>query len=872
MNRETPRLADRFLRWFCKPSLLEDIQGDLEEYYWRRVESEGVRKARRQYYFDVIRFLKPYVIRKPRTILDNPFKLMKSNFVFALRALLKYRLISILNLVGLVTGITSVMFISLWVINETTFDAFHSKADRIFRVPNTFESKSESFTQAVSGPALGFQIPDNISGVEAATRLGSMWYQIGTDPVNSFQEKRVLLADPNFFEVFSFNVLKGSATEALKDNNSIVITPEMAIKYFGTEDAINKTLLLSGERPMKVTAIAETPPTNSQIQFDFVIPMDLVREFWNWETMNETWIGGAFHTYLLLNPGASPEQIEKEVNDLVWEKSGDEQKEMDVKYSYFLQPLTSIHLESDLRYDHSNNGSLDNVYIFSVVGLVILLLASVNYINLIAANSSNRAKEVGLKKVMGAVRSQLISHHLLESVVMVLVASGVSLLILKGLMFSFEDFTQHKYSNLLDVNFFLSVASGSIVLGILAGLYPAFILSAYNPVVTLKGNFKKSEKGVFLRKFLIILQFTATVTLIISIFIISRQMQFINQFDLGMEHSRILYVNVENPDPLEENFQAFRNELLKVPGVVNVSGHSRAYPVAGLSNGITMVENNEGEMVSSSLYHMWVDNNYQETYGLKMIAGRFFSDDFPADSTNSILVNEAAIDAFGWESPENAIGKKFGQPPYEREVIGVINNFNFETLKKKVEPVRILPVRHPTELSIAINTSDPIQLLSNLEDVWDQLLPGQPLDARFMSSDLEEQYQSEYKFRTIFALFSTLSIIIASLGLFGLVTFTVQLKIKEIGIRKLLGASSLGILGLINKQFLFLIIISVVIAIPISYLLMDSWLSDFAYRTTLSISDFLFGSLLAVGIAVVTMSYQSLKAIMSNLYATLKEE
>ena len=871
MKREVPKWADRFLQWFCEPSMKEDIQGDLYEYFNRRVESDGIRLARIKYVLDVFRFFKPHVVRKPKFHYSNPFNFMKFNFVLALRSFLKSRLIGILNLVGLITGITCAVLISLWVISELSYDSFHAKSDRIFRVPNTFTSKSETFTQAISGPALGAQIPGLISGVEAGTRTMAIWSQIGVDD-KQFVEKGVLIADPNIFEVFSFKILQGSARDALTELNSIVLTPEMATKYFGIEDPINKTLVLGGERAMKVSALVETPPPNSQLQFDFVIAADLVKDFWSWENMDETWIGGAFHTYVLLNEGVNPNAIEKEINDLVWEKSGERQRSMDVKYNYFLQPLTSIHLHSDLRYDHPNNGGLENVYIFAIVGLAILLLASINYINLIVAGSITRAKEIGIKKVLGAMRSQIAGQHLLESVLSVLVATAISLGVVYLLLPFFETFTDSQYGWLLKGEFFLSIIAGSLILGILSGLYPAVILSRYHPSETLKGNFKKGAKGMWLRKTLIIFQFAVTITLLISILVINRQMKFINSQNLGLNHKEILYVNIENSDPLQENFQAFRNELMNISGVINVSGHRRAYPVNGLSNGITMVENSNGEMVSSSLYHMFVDYNYADTYGLKLLAGRFFSEEFPSDSTDAIVVNLAAVKTFGWGEPENAIGKKFGEAPEHRFVIGVVNNFNFETLRKNVEPLRILPVSTPTEVSIKAEFSNPAALISGIEKVWKKFLPGQAMNPAFMDNDLQNQYTTELRFKTIFAIFAGISIIIACLGLFGLATFSVQQQTKEIGIRKVLGASTAAILKMINQQFLLYVVAALLFAIPLAIFLMRKWLNGFAYKISLEISDFIMGATIALIVAVVTISYHSLMAARTNPVNTLKAE
>ncbi len=871
---QPPVWAQRFLWWFCKEELYEDIEGDLYEYYSRRLQARGRQVANIMYVVDVLRLLKPYVVKneKLKSYL-NPIAMIHNNFKSSLRSVLKNRLTTSLNVIGLATGMASFLLIYLWINDELTFDQFHEKSHRIYRVSNSFESSSESFSQAPSGPALGSQLPLIVAQIESGVRVGRNSSQIQVGDKNFF-ETNMRLADSTFFDIFDFKLLKGNPEKALSSTHSVVITERIAKKYFGEEDPIGQQMLMDGEHSMFVTAVAANPPKNSQLDFDFIIPMQFLRDVWGSTNMDNIWIGGWFHTYLLAAEGAKMIDLEEKVNDVVWEYSGGLQDTLEVKYSYFLQPLEDIHLKSQLRYDHSNNGSMELVYAFGTVGLIVLLLACINYMNLATANSISRAKEIGVRKVNGAYRGHLIWQFLTESLLLVTMATATALVTVHLLLPGFQDFTGKIFDNYFNLKFVILVSALTLTVSLLAGVYPAFVLSSFKSTSVLKGNFRSSIKGNWVRKALIVFQFVATVALLIFIFTVQSQLTFMANKDLGMKTDEILRINFRGLQEVRDNFDVLKNELLSSPNITAVSGHRRAYPVAGLSNGITLVENGDGEMVSSSLYHMWVDPDYAATFDMEIVAGRFYSRNFPADSLQSVVVNEAAVRTFGWTSVQDAIGKRFGQGDRQRSVVGVVKDFHFEGLRKNVEALRILPLRGARydQITIRANLRQQEQVIAHLENSWQKVLPNVPLEYTFMNEDIKDQYRLEEGFKSVFIIFSVISIIIACLGLFGLATFAAQQRVKEIGIRKVLGASVTTLLQTVSRDFVILVVIALLIASPLAYFVMESWLAEFAYRIAVPWWAFLASGALSLVIAMLAISYQSLKASFGSPISSIRDE
>jgi len=871
---QPPKWADKLLEWYCAPHQLEDVQGALYEYFYERIEKGETRRAKWFYILDVITHFQPHIIKRESSqFTSNPLGMYKNHIKTSFRNIRKNRLTSFLNLLGLSISIASFLLILIWIHQEKNFDAFHEHAEHIYRIPNTFKSESETFTQAISGPALGAQLPQLFPQIVKATRFGNTTAVMKSGDQTYF-ENRIKVVDPSFFDMFSWEVLVGDTAEFFKEINSIVLTERLALKYFGKVSALGETLIIDNERPLQVAGILKDPPANSQLQFEALISMDLAKIRWNDTEMDDRWGGGRFHTYVQLAPNTDIEALTEEVNKLITSKLSFF-TERNMSYHYFLQPLTSIHLNSNLRYDFGNNGSARNVSIFTVIAFIILLLACINYVNLSTANAISRARGVGSKKIIGAFRKDLVKQFLVESTLICLISALIAVVSVYFLLPAFENFVGYKIALDLNAQSLLWVLCGALALGLIAGFFPAFFISSFQPISVMKGQLKSGQQGSLVRKSLVVLQFTAAIALIIAIITVNGQLRHIQTQDLGMQTDEVVNIYYRGLKSVNDHKERFKNELLKDAKFKSMSFYRNSYPVGGLSNSTVQVETEGGKKVSSSLYNIWVDEFYAETYGIQMASGRFFSEAFPADSTGSVIVNEAAVASFGWGSAEEALGRKMGTEPNERRVIGVVKNFNFEGLQKKVDPLRILPITDRndfTQMAIKADLSDPFETLGSLEKTWKKINPGVPLDYTLMNDDLQDQYQGELRFRSLFFLFSMLSLIIASLGLFGLATASINQRIKEIGIRKVLGASVFNLISLIGREFILLVLLSFLLAIPLAWYSLEQWLSGFAYRIQMNWVFFVLAGSIAIGISLLTISYQTLKAAFSNPLSSLRNE
>ncbi len=869
-RRHPPRAFDKLLEWYCDERYLEEVQGALYEYYHDMHEKGQVRRAGWLFAINVMAHCRPYLWKKSKSRKLN--FMLTNHLKISFRNLWKYKLNTALNTFGLTLGVTVFLLIALWIRHEQSYDAFHSKADRIYRISNTFTSETEQFSQAPSGPALGKRLPETFPNIEAGVRVGQSSAQIEIEG-RTFFENNIFIVDPSFFDVFDFNVLKGNTSDPFDPLNSVVITASTAKKYFGDEDPIGKRIVADGEDHMIVSAVVEDAPANSQLQYSMLISMDLLKEMYGMPNMDDNWGGGWFHTYLLLQPGTDVDQLKEEINAHILPKL-EWFTERNMSYEYFLQPMASIHLHSALRYDFASNGSARNVFIFTAVAIIILLLACINYVNLSTASAINRAKEVGIKKVIGAPRRVLFFQHLTETMIVLFGAAGIALGLVFLLVPYFEDFLGYQLALPSQIQIILPAMGVAVVLGFLTGALPATVISAYRPLSVLKGAMKSGKSGRLLRRVLVVMQFTASIALILAIITVHQQMKHIVNKDLGMQVDEVLHISFRGVESVSERGDVLINGLKEHPAIKSVSFQSRGYPVNGLSNGMVMVEKEDGSRVSSSLYHMWVDEEFASTFGIEMVTGRFFSKEFPADSTRSVIVNESAVRDFGWASAEDALGKEMGDPPNARKVIGVVRDFHFEGLQKRIEPVRILPIhdRHPGTLAIRADLQDPMEVLTHVEKVWQAVVPEVALDIRFMNDDIRRQYETEWMFRSLFLLLSTISIVIACLGLFGLASSSVAQRIKEVGIRKVLGASQMSLLRLLNKEFLILVSISLAVATPVAWLAMERWLENFQYRIGFEWYFVVIAGSLTLGLALLTASSKAYWASRTNPSNVLRSE
>lgn len=798
--------------------------------------------------------------------------MFKNFFLTAWRNLAKDKAHTILNISGLAIGICVCLVIGVWLQRELSFDKFHPNRDQIFRLTNTFKSESESFSQAPSGTAFGAHLTRELPAVKATCRVirNEMKVKAGTA---EFFEPRIAVADSNFFMFFGFDLLKGKPAEVLFNLDQVVITEAIAKKYFGDEDPIGKIMTFNDRNFLMVSGIAKNVPVNSHIQFDFVVPFAYLRkmahERWQWDIDN-AWSGGWPFVYVQLPSPEKYKETETEINKVARRFAGKEWEENKMSYQYFLQPMREIHW-SNLRYDARNNGSMSRVRVFSVVGIIILLLACINYINLTTAGAIRRAKETAVRKVVGALRGQLVRQFFLETFLICAMSVLLGVTLVRLLMPAFSSWLGQPYEfplNATNVGIMLGFV---LVVSLLAGFYPAAILSSFKPVTTLKGSFAQSTRGNILRKTLVIFQFTITIALVASIVIISQQMEYIRSKSLGYKGNAVIAVDFNGEEGVVSRYGAIRTELLKNPAILNVSKHG-ANVVGGMGNGWTTTQDLKGNEISTSLYQFTVDTSYLETYSMKLVAGRFFSKDIPTDTLKSVLVNEAAVRTFGWEKPENAIGKQFGKGNEARFVIGVIKDFNFESLHKPVDAVMVGYATGGNFVSLKIDESRSEEAIAHLQKTWKALAPNVPLQYAFIDDTVAEQYGNEQRMKGIFYVFSGLSLLIACLGLFGLSTFVVKRKVKEIGIRKVLGAGVPRIIALLSTDFMKLVFISFLIASPLSWFFMNKWLEDFAYRIDINWWVFLVAGMAAMLIALLTVGFQALKAALVNPVKSLRTE
>ncbi|MEP7144038.1 MAG: ABC transporter permease [Ferruginibacter sp.] len=793
-------------------------------------------------------------------------------FITAWRNLIKNKVFTLLNVSGLAIGVIVCLLINVWVQRELSFDNFHPKGDKIFRVVNTFKSESESFSQAPSGPAFGAQLPTQLPAIKSACRLFGDQLKVKLGDQQFFEEN-ILDVDPNFFQFFGFNLKKGQPKTCLQSFNQVVVTERMAEKYFGKEDPLGKTILI-GNAPMTVSGISENPPVNSHIQFDFLLSSTyLIKNLkakYNLDVDN-LWVGGWPNTYVELADPQNWKNAEKQINQVAAKFEEKDWKENKMSYQYQLQPLHDIHLKSHLRYDASNNGSVARVNIFSIIGIIVLLLACINYVNLTTAGAIKRAKEISVRKVIGATKTQLIRQFFFETFIICAISVCLGTVLFKTGLPQFSQWIGQSYLFTLKVTNVLIIIGFIIFIASIAGIYPASILSSFNPATSLKGNFSQSRKGEIIRKTLVVFQFTITIALVVSIFIITQQMNYIKNKTLGFNGNAVIEIGFNGDKDVMQKYPALKNELLKSPYIFNVSGHNGNI-IGGLGNGWTTTVNLNGEEISTSLYGMSVDADYFKTYDMKLAAGRFFSKEIPTDSTKAVLVNEAAVRTFGWQKPENAIGKPFGKNEDRKYVIGVVKDFNFESLHKPVEALMISYATEASRISLKADAVHIDDAIAQLKKAWGSLISTVPLKYNFVDADIAKQYGAEQKMEGIFYGFSGLSLLIACLGLFGLSTFVVERKIKEIGIRKVLGASIPGIVGLLSKDFLKLVLISVLIASPLAWFFMSNWLKDFAYRIQISWWVFIVAGMIAILIALITVSMQAIKAALANPVKSLRTE
>ncbi len=800
----------------------------------------------------------------------------------ATRSLLKAKMVSMINIVGLAFGIASFIMMMAYVIDELNYERFNSRADRIFRVVYTYEASGERRTVAKTAFPLKYEFL-KYPQVEKVVRFFRNRMDAATLKYGDqlFTEDNILFTDPEIFEVFDYEWISGNPETALTAMNSIVLTQSMAVKYFGDENPVGETLLYKNSDQLDVTGVI-ADVKNSHIDFDFLVPTELQRQRWMNEASNngydfeKDWKWSGAWTYVLLKNGSVKPEFDKQLlNDGIDYFGRLPNSKID--YLYQAQPLPDIHLKSDAIADIGVNGNLSQVYAFGAIAILILIIACINFINLTTAQSAYRAKEIGLRKVMGAHRIHLIWQFITESVLVTTLGMGLGLVLLEVMLPFFNMFMEKElsipYLQIPKVS--LLILLGTIAVGFLSGFYPSFYLSRFKPVKTLKGNYESERSNVGLRKSLVIGQFIVSNVLIIGIIVVQMQLDYLKGKDLGFDKKQVIIL--KHGTKIDDKLDLFQQALHSNPGVEVVN---QGY-VAGTGDwNQSFRVNGEDLEAAKGMGFKHVSYGFVEMYDLEIVAGRNFSRQHITDSANAIMLNEAAVRNFGWTNDE-ALGQTFtyiggsdNKTRYVTKVVGVLKDANFESLYEQVHP-SVFKLSNWGDVAIKLNASNKAELFTTIESIeaeWNKISPQWPFEFSFLDQQIEAQYKKEERLGQMIQFFAFIAILIACLGLFGLATFTVQKKTKEIGVRKVLGASIASIVLVIAKGFLVLVVVSFIISIPLGYYLALNWLADFAFSISLSPFIFISSGIISVVVAVLAVSSQSVKAARLNPVKTLRYE
>jgi putative ABC transport system permease protein len=800
--------------------------------------------------------------------------MIRNYFKTAIRTLLKNKGFTVLNVLGLSVGLATCLLIVFYVVDELSYDRYNTKADRIYRITEEVKLNGHENSYASSEAPLLNALKD-FPGIERSTRLmptsslfiSAQKYHVKKGNEN-IQEKKIVFAESGLFDVFTLPMIDGNPSTSLNEPHSVVVTESTAKKYFNNVNVVGQTLTFNDTSTYKITGVIKDIPSQSHFNFDFFLSFSTLPE-----SHVNSWGYGGMRNYLLLKPGTNIKSLEAQIQKVeiknsfspsAW-SSGDNYLRI------VLKPLLDIHLRSNSQYEISKNGSIQYVYIFSVIALFILLIACVNFMNLSTARSSNRAREVGVRKVLGSGRKELVAQFLVESTLVTLVSTIIAVLLAwifmplfnqmagKELVFTLQSITWLLPSLLIII----------LVVGFLAGSYPAFYLSGFQPIEVLKGKLSTGFKGSFLRSFLVVFQFSISIFLIIGTLVIYNQLNYIQNKSLGFDRNQVLVI--KNTTSLGKQAGVLKQELKQLPGVVNATMTS--YLPTGEDRNITgLFPDRTIDIKKDMLTEFWpVDEDYISTVGIKLVAGRNFSTEMKTD-TAAIIVNEAFVQRLGTKDPLNKTVYRdtYGIQPFH--IVGVMKDFNFSSLRDKIAPVVLSYAPDNGAISVRVHTADITALMSQIEQKWKSFSPNQHFAYSFMDEDFDATYRSEQRVGQIFISFSTLAIVIACLGLFGLAAYAAEQRNKEIGIRKVLGASVTAIVSMLSMDFIKLVLISILIASPLAWLVMNKWLQDFAYRTNIQWWILGGAGCVAILIAFITISFQSIRAALSNPVKSLRSE
>jgi putative ABC transport system permease protein len=797
----------------------------------------------------------------------------------ALRNLWKHKSYTLINILGLAIGVACVLLILLYVQSELSVDSFHDNKDQIYRlnIQVTNPQTGEVRERAVGPYRLADELKNDFSDFSHIIRFAPQGREMVEFDDQQFLEEQLAFVEPEVFEVFNFPLITGDPQTALDNPFSLVLSEETAERYFGSENAVGKGLVIR-DQVFEVTGIMENIPNNSQFQLDIMVSMNCARQLFS-RIVLENWGEGYVETYVVVPDNQEAAGFEDRLQAFVDVKLNDWSA---ASPKILMQPLTDIYLHSKDIAGFATGGDITYVYAFSLIALFILIIACINYMNLATARSSVRAREVGMRKVVGASRGQLISQFLSESVLLTLIALVIAVGIVYLALPAFSQLADRQISLSMVNNWAIlgGLAAIAVLVGVAAGSYPALLLSGYKPVSVFSGQLQKGLKGGLLRKVLVSFQFATSIFLLIVTGIVYQQVQYCKNMDLGFDKEHLVLIP-GTPIDMRGQYDQFTERLLGNPRIVSAAGSSRV-PPGRLSSSIGTRPEGVPEEQRKGMQTVWTDFGFIETMGFEMAAGRSFSRDFPSDANNAFILNEAAVEDIGWTN-ESAVGKGFGSAEIrdwnsgqwenrDGVVVGVLKDFHFESMKEEIEPtVYFVSPYMAWNYVVRVKPDNIPQTIGFIEEVWKDFNPESPFEHTFVDENFASLYDTEERQGNIFGLFALLAIFIACLGLIGLASFTAEQKRKEIGIRKILGASSFNIVTMLSREFTWLVLFAFVVASPIAWYLMNNWLQDFAYRISIGIPVFILACVLALLIAWVTVGWQTARAANSNPVKALRQ-
>ena len=793
--------------------------------------------------------------------------MFKNYLITALRNLNKSKISSIINITGLSLGISCCLLILLYISDELSYDNYHEKGERIYRLQMFTKISNRGREIAITPPALAPVLANSIPEIESFVRI-----DINSDFQVEYNEEgyklgNFLTVDSTFFNIFSCEFIMGSAETAINQPNSIVLTEASSKRIFGDLDPVGEVLNIRNETPLTVSAVIKDIPGNSHLKFDGLwsfISSPQLRA-----SLPERNYFAEFYTYLLLHEDADIEEVERKINEVSDREFGELYSEKKTARQYPLQNFKDIHLKSNVPYEIESPGDIKNVIVFSIIAIFVLFIACINFINLSTARSGKRAREVGMRKVFGAHKNQLIKQFLIESVLLSLLGLILAFIIIEGFLPIFNELTGKQFiiKDLMNLSTLTTVFILIIVSGILAGSFPAFILSSFRPIAVLKGKLSYSSRSILMRKGFVFTQFSISIFMIIAIFIVLNQLSYMQNANLGFNKNNTINVSITS-----RTNQVFLDRIEQLPGVESVT---YSYNVLGIApgNDVFLPEGKNPEETLNAVIYA-VGYRFIENYDIEILYGRPFSEDFPTDTLNSIIINETAATNIGWK--EDAIGKQLTNISRDNQlstVVGVVRDFHYMSLKSTLAPM-VMQLLHQYNscISIKVNPDNTAGIISSIEELFIEHFPNREFNYSFLDEDLRNLYPEEEKTQKIAIYFGILAIFITCLGLFGLASFTIEQRTKEIGIRKVIGASVKTVVYFFSKEFIKLTLIANLIAWPAAYLLMNKWMENFAYKATIGLTPYVLSFCLVLIIALLTVSFQTVKAAVANPADSLRYE